>query len=81
MGDAIHVKEIVFPEGVKPLNDPDAVVLHVAAPMKEEEAPVEGVEGEESKEPEVIKEKKEVPGEGAAAADEAKGKEKEKDKK
>ena len=75
MGEAIHVKDIVFPEGVKPLNDPAAIVLHVAAPMKEE-APAEAVEGEEKAEPEVIKEKKETPAEGAAAADEAKGKEK-----
>ena len=77
MGEAIHVKDIVFPVGVKPLNDPAAIVLHVAAPMKEE-APVEAVEGEAKAEPEVIKEKKEVPAEGAAATDEAKGKEKEK---
>ena len=75
MGDAIHVKDIIFPEGVKPLNDPAAIVLHVAAPMKEE-APAEAVEGEEKAEPEVIKEKKEVPAEGAAPADEAKGKDK-----
>ncbi|MDD5506503.1 MAG: 50S ribosomal protein L25 [Candidatus Omnitrophica bacterium] len=75
MGEAIYVKDIIFPEGVKPLNDPAAIVLHVAAPMKEE-APVETVEGEEKQEPEVIKEKKEVPAEGAAAADEAKEKEK-----
>jgi len=77
MGDAIHIKDIVFPSGVKPLNDPAAIVLHVAAPMKEEVL-VEAVEGEVKTEPEVIKEKKEVPAEGAAAADEAKGKEKEK---
>ena len=77
LGDAIHVKDIVFPEGVKPLNDPAAVVLHVAAPMAEE-APAEAVEGEESKEPEVIKEKKEVPGEGAPAEG---AKDKDKDKK
>lgn len=76
MGEAIHVKDIVFPAGVKPLNDPAAVVLHVAAPMKEE-APVEAVEGEVKAEPEVIKEKKEAPVEGAAA-DEAKGKDKDK---
>jgi len=66
MGDAIHVKDIVFPEGIKPLNDPSAVVLHVVAPMKEE-APAEAIEGDTSKEPEVIKEKKEVPGEDAPA--------------
>jgi large subunit ribosomal protein L25 len=76
MGEAIHVRDIVFPSGVKPLNDPAAIVLHVAAPMKEE-APVEAVEGETKQEPEVIKEKKEVPSEGAAA-EEPKEKEKEK---
>ncbi len=66
LGDAIHVKDIIFPEGVRPLNDPTAVVLHVAAPMKEE-VPAEETDTEAAKEPEVIKEKKEVPGEAAAA--------------
>ena len=66
MGEAIHIKDIVFPEGVKPLNDLAAIVLHVAAPMKEE-APAEAIEGEAGKEPEVIKEKKEVPSEAALA--------------
>jgi len=74
MGDAIHVKDIVFPQGVKPLTDQGAIVLHVAAPMKEE-APAEAIEGDTSKEPEVIKEKKEVPGE-AAPAESVKEKEK-----
>ncbi|MDD5109255.1 MAG: 50S ribosomal protein L25 [Candidatus Omnitrophica bacterium] len=74
MGEAIHVKDLAFPSGVKSLHDPAAVVLHIIAPMKEE-APAEAVEGEVKAEPEVIKEKKEVPGEGAPAA-EAKEKEK-----
>jgi len=74
MGDAIHIKDIVFSEGIKPLNDPTAVVLHVVAPMKEE-VPAEGAEGEAAAEPEVIKEKKEAPGE-AAPADGAKDKDK-----
>ena len=65
LGEAIHIKDIVFPSGVKPLNDPAAIVLHVAAPMKEE-APAEAIEGEAKQEPEVIKEKKEVPAEGGA---------------
>ena len=78
MGDAIHIKDIVFPEGVKPLNDPAAIVLHVAAPMKEE-APAEAIEGDTSKEPEVIKEKKEVPAaDGAAPKEEKKEKKAEK---
>ncbi len=76
MGEAIHVKDIVFPAGIKSLSDPAAIVLHIIAPMKEE-APAEAVEGEAKEEPEVIKEKKEVPGEGAPA-DAAKEKEKEK---
>jgi large subunit ribosomal protein L25 len=61
--DSIHVKDITPPEGVKILNDPGAIILTVAEPMKEEivAAPVEG---EVAQEPEVIKEKKEVPAEG-----------------
>ena len=67
MGEAIYVKDIVLPQGIKVLNDPAAIVLHVIAPMKEE-VPVEAVvEGEAKVEPEVIKEKKEVPAEDQAA--------------
>lgn len=65
IGDAVHIKDIKFPAGAKVLAEQDATVLHVVAPMKEE-VPVEAEEGAEKKEPEVIKEKKEVPGEGAA---------------
>ncbi len=63
LGESIHVKDIVPPKGVKLLNDPGSIILTVAAPMKEE-APAEAVEGEAKQEPEVIKEKKEVPAEG-----------------
>jgi large subunit ribosomal protein L25 len=77
MGEAIYVKDIVFPSGVKPLNDPAAIVLHVAAPMKEE-VPVEPVEGEATQEPEVIKEKKEVPVEGGAGEESKPAKEEKK---
>ncbi len=62
IGDAIHIKEIILPPNVKVLNDAEATVLSVAAPVKEE-IPVAPVEGEEKLEPEVIKEKKEVPAE------------------
>jgi len=65
IGDSIHIKDLVLPEGVKVVNDPTAIVLSVAAPMKAEEVPAAPVEGEEKAEPEVIKEKKEVPAEGA----------------
>jgi len=75
IGDAIHVKDLSVPPKVKILNDPASIVLSVAAPMKEE-VPVEAVEGEEKQEPEVIKEKKEVPAEG----EEEEGKEGKKEK-
>jgi len=76
MGESIHIKDVIVPQGVKILNDPGAIVLSVIAPMKEE-APVEAVEGEAKLEPEVIKEKKEVPGEaGAEEGKEAKKEEK-----
>ncbi len=75
IGDAIHIKDIKFPSGAKVLNDESAVVLHVVAPMKEE-VPAEALEGEEKKEPEVIKEKKEVPAEGSEKEEGKEGKEK-----
>jgi large subunit ribosomal protein L25 len=77
MGESIHIKDIKFPDNVKILNSPDAMVLLVAAPIKEE-VPVEAAEGEVPQEPEVIKEKKEAP---AETAEEEKEKEKEKEKK
>lgn len=64
IGDSIHVKDLILPADVKVLTDPAAIVLSVAEPMKEE-AVAAPVEGEEKQEPEVIKEKKEVPGEAA----------------
>ena len=66
IGDAIHLKEIVLPQGVSPLLSGDEVVIALHPPQKEEEAsvPAEGVT-----EPEVIeKGKKEKPEEGAEAA-------------
>jgi len=65
IGDSIHVKDIKFPDKVKVLADPEAVVLSVASPMKEEVAVA--AEGEEKQEPEVIKEKKEEPAEAPEA--------------
>ncbi len=77
MGDSIHIKDITFSPKIKVLNDPSATVMQVVAPMKEEvvEAPAEG---EAPAEPEVIKEKKEVPAEGAQGPE---GKEKKEEKK
>jgi large subunit ribosomal protein L25 len=72
-GDSVHIKDIVFPPEVKVLNDAEAIVLTISAPMKEE-APAEGLGGEEKAEPEVIKEKK--PSAEEAAAEKTKDKEK-----
>jgi large subunit ribosomal protein L25 len=74
IGDSIYVKDLKLPSGVKILNEPAATVLSVAQPMKEE-VPVAPIEGQVQQEPEVIKEKKEVPAEGAEE-EKKKGKEK-----
>ena len=74
--DAVHVKDLVLPTGVVVKNDPEAIVLTVAPPMKEikpedlQAAPAEV---------EVIKEKKKEPEAAAAKKEETakEGKEKE----
>ncbi len=71
IGGSIHVKDIAFSPKVKVLVDSEAVVLSVAAPMKEEVVEA-GVEGQERAEPEVIREKKEEPAESAEAEDKEK---------
>ena len=63
IGDAVHIKDITFPSNIKVLHAPEAIVFSVTAPIKEEAAAV-AAEGEEKQEPEVIKEKKEIPAEG-----------------
>jgi large subunit ribosomal protein L25 len=52
LGQAIHLRDLTFPEGVKPLADPDAIVIQVTAPQAEPEAPA--IPGAEQAEPEVI---------------------------
>ena len=71
IGDSIHLKDVTLPPKVKALHDPETILFSVAAPIKEEVA-AEPVEGEEKKEPEVIKEKKEVPAEEAPEGKEKK---------
>ncbi len=70
IGDAIHLKDIALPEGVRTKVDPDTILISVVPPMKEEAATA-AEEG--PKEPEVLKEKKPV--EGEAKEGEAKKKE------
>jgi large subunit ribosomal protein L25 len=56
LGSAIHVRELVLPEGVKAMDDPDVIVVHVTAKIVEVEAPAaEAVPAAgETAEPEVI---------------------------
>jgi len=51
IGDALRVSDVVVPEGVKLLDDPDTVVASVTAPTRAIEAELaEGEEGEEAAE-------------------------------
>jgi large subunit ribosomal protein L25 len=52
IGQAIHVRDLHLPEGVKVLNDPDAIVVHVTAPVAEPE--VAAAPAAETAEPEII---------------------------
>lgn len=61
IGQAIHVKELDIPTGVKVLNNPDAIVVRVVQPIIVETAPAaEAV----AVEPEVIKKEKKTAEEG-----------------
>ncbi|MDP3804876.1 MAG: 50S ribosomal protein L25 [Candidatus Omnitrophota bacterium] len=64
IGDAIHVKDVKIPEGIKVLNDPELIAMIVKPPKVE--APKEEV-AEESVEPELIRKKKEDALEAEAA--------------
>jgi large subunit ribosomal protein L25 len=70
IGDAIHVKDIVLPEGIRILEDPEAVVFAVEHAKEVEEVVAPAGEGE-AQEPEVIKEKKEKPEEEEEEAKES----------
>ncbi len=56
LNQAIHVRELQLPEGVKVKNDPDAIIAQVTLKIVEEIAPaaVAGAPTAESAEPEVI---------------------------
>jgi large subunit ribosomal protein L25 len=54
LGAAIHVKELVLPEGVKAMADPEGVVVHVTMKQVEPEAAAVPVAAAEQAEPEVI---------------------------
>jgi len=75
IGDSIAIKDIQFPEGVKVLHPLEMAVVSVSAPIKEEV--VAPAEEAATQEPEVIREKKEVP-EAAETAESTKEKKEEK---
>jgi large subunit ribosomal protein L25 len=52
IGDSLHIKDIVLPEGVELDDDPDQVVAAVAARVEIVEEEAEPVEGEEGEAPE-----------------------------
>jgi large subunit ribosomal protein L25 len=58
LDQAIHVKDLELPPGVKALTDPDAVVVHVVAPRGEEEETAATPGAGEQAEPEVIRREK-----------------------
>ena len=68
VGEAIHVQDVVLPEGVVAKAAPELTVVRVAAPKVE----VEPVVAEVAPQPEVLKEKKEEPGAAPAKAPEKK---------
>lgn len=53
IGMAVHVRDLVLPEGVKAMVDPDAIVVHVTAPLVEPTAAPAAPVAEQA-EPEVI---------------------------
>ena len=55
MNEGIHVKDIIFPEGVIVVGDPEQVVVSVVPPKAEEAPEEEAVEVAEGEEPEIIK--------------------------
>ena len=81
IGDAIRISELLVPDGVTIVDNPEKVVVHVAHPAREEE-PVVAAEGAaEAAEPEVLKKGKAVSEEeGAEPAKDGKDGKKEKEK-
>jgi len=67
IGEAIYVKNIIPPEGVKMLNDPELITMIVKPPKVEAAAPAEAAP-EAATEPELIRKKKEEAPEEAEAA-------------
>ena len=67
IGDAVYVKDIKVPEGVKVLNDPELIAMIVKPPKIE--VPKEEAAAEGTTEPELIRKKKEAEEEGEEKAE------------
>jgi large subunit ribosomal protein L25 len=81
IGDAFRMSEVVPPEGVTIVDDPEKVIVHVTHPTAEKEpAGVAAEAPPEITEPEVLKKGKAASEEEAAEAEPAKEKGKEKEK-
>ena len=80
IGDALRISQIPAPEGVRIVDNPEKIVVHVVHPAREEEPAVAAAEGAEAPtEPEVLKKGKAVAEEeGTEEKPEKKEKEKEK---
>jgi len=77
IGDALRISDLVAPEGVTVVDDPEKVILHITHPTAEKEPEAAAAEGAaEITEPEVLKKGKAVSEEETAEGE--KGKEKEK---
>ena len=66
IGDAVHVRDLILPKGIRVITDSQQSVLSVEPPTAEEVMEVEAAEETEVKEPEVISERKEPEGEDEA---------------
>jgi len=73
VGDGIHVKEVEAPEGVKILDDPELMVIHVTTKISE--AKLESLLAREVATTAVVPAEEKTKVEGAAAAPESKAKE------
>jgi large subunit ribosomal protein L25 len=54
LGQALHVRDLVLPEGVKAMDDPDAIVVHVTVKQVAPEAAPAAPAAAEQAEPELI---------------------------
>ena len=79
--DAVHVRDLVLPPGVRTKHDPASVVVSVVGSTKEVTAEPAAEEAGAAAEPEVLKEKKKEEGAEAPAKEQGKKDEKKEEKK